>query len=52
MYTNAKELPSVLGMKELKYRCELFSRIPIRVYIEYRYTDADRGDVYWIYVLS
>ena len=30
----------------------MVSKIPIRVYIEYRYTDADRGDVYWIYVLS
>ncbi len=30
----------------------MVSKIPICVYIEYRYTDADRGDVYWIYVLS
>lgn len=30
----------------------MVSKIPIRVYIEYRYTDPDRGDVFWIYVLS
>lgn len=30
----------------------MISNIPVRVYIEYRYTDTTRGDVYWIYVLS
>lgn len=30
----------------------MISNIPVRIYIEYRYTDTTRGDVYWIYVLS
>lgn len=60
-YLNGRVKQYVDALAEyLNYQHELspdnpnyqISNIPIRVYIEYRYTDAIHGDVFWIYVLS